>query len=71
VLSDLRKIWSEDVQPAEADEVTLHYLNGKVHVDLVRSNRADNANAGHLSRRLQEQARALDYIGDVRVYRQL
>ncbi|MXS80540.1 cation transporter [Nitrosomonas sp. GH22] len=70
VLRDLRKAWAADFDSFKLDEVTLHYLNGKVHVDLVCTANAVNANAGQLSQRLQEQAEVLDYIGDVRVYRQ-
>lgn len=68
VLGDLRKVWNDDIDSFELDEVTLHYLNGKVHVDLVRSSRAAIVNAEQLTQRLQEQARVLDYIGDVQVY---
>ena len=71
VLADLRKVWAKDMDLFELDKVTLHYLNGKVHVDLVRNDHTVNAtNTERLSQRLQEQAEALNYIGDVRVYRQ-
>lgn len=70
VLADLRKVWVRDLDSFELNKATLHYLNGKVHVDLVRSIHADDTAAEQLSLRLQEQAEALDYIGDVRVYRQ-
>lgn len=69
VLADLRKVWAKSLDPSGLDEVTLHYLNGKVHVDLVHSSHAVDADTGQLSQRLQERAGALDYIGDVRVYR--
>ncbi|CAH1386985.1 cation diffusion facilitator family transporter [Candidatus Nitrotoga sp. M5] len=71
VLTDLRKVWANDIDLSEFDKVILHYLNGKVHVDLVCSIYAVNANVEQLSERLQENAKALNYIGDVRVYRQL
>lgn len=70
VLRDLRKVWAEDIGLFELDEVTLHYLNGKVHVDLVCTGYAANGKTGQLSQRLQEQAKVLNYMGDVRVYRQ-
>lgn len=70
VLTDLRKVWAEDIDFSEVHRVTLHYLNGKVQVDLVRSFHAVNANVEQLSQRLQEKARALGYIGDVRLYTQ-
>lgn len=70
VLTDLRNVWAEDADSCELDKVTLHYLNGKVHVDLVCNVHAVNTNAEQLSQRLQEQAKALKYVGDVRVYGQ-
>lgn len=70
VLRDLRKVWLKDIDSFKSDEVTLHYLNGKVHVDLVCDIHAAHANTEQLSQRLKEQAEALNYIGDVRVYRQ-
>jgi cation diffusion facilitator family transporter len=70
VLRDLRKAWAGDIALFELNDATLHYLDGKVHVDLVRTSDAVATNAEHLTQRLQEQASALDYIGDVRVYRQ-
>ena len=69
VLKGLRKVWAEEIGVFESDEVTLHYLNGKVHVDLVLAS-SHSANTGQLSQRLQMQAEALGYIGDVRVYTQ-
>jgi cation diffusion facilitator family transporter len=69
VLKGLRKVWAEEIGVFESDEVTLHYLNGKVHVDLVLAS-SHTANTGQLSQRLQMQAEALGYIGDVRVYTQ-
>jgi len=70
VLTDLSKVWAKDIDSSELDKVTLHYLNGKVHVDLVRSIHAVDANDEQFSQRLQEKAKALNYIGNVRVYRQ-
>lgn len=70
VLRDLRNVWAQDIDLFELSEATLHYLDGKVHVDLVRVADTDNAKVEQLSQRLQEQVRTLDYIGDVRVYRQ-
>lgn len=70
VLRDLRNVWAQDIDLFELSEATLHYLDGKVHVDLVRVVDTDNARVEQLSQRLQEQVRTLNYIGDVRVYRQ-
>lgn len=71
VLSDLRKVWAEDIDSFELKEVTLHYLNGKVHVDLVSRSQPESSNAEQLSQRLHERVKALGYIGDVRVCKQL
>jgi cation diffusion facilitator family transporter len=70
VLTDLRNVWAKDIDSFDLDKVTLHYLNGKVHVDLVRSLHAVNADTEQSSQCLQQQARVLNYIGDVRVYEQ-
>ena len=67
VLADLRKVWAEDIADDELGRATLHYLNGQVHVDLVRSMQAADADAEQFNQRLQEQAKVLDYIGDVQV----
>lgn len=67
VLTDLRRVWADQIEAEELEQVTLHYLNGKVHVDLVRSMQTVDANAQQLIERLQEQAQALDYIGEVKV----
>ncbi len=67
VLVDLRKVWDGKVDAAECSEVTLHYLSGKVHVDLVRPMDAVDKN---LCLSLQEAAQALNYIGQVRIYYQ-
>lgn len=67
VLADLRKVWAGEVDAADCDSVTLHYLSGKVHVDLVRPMHGASAN---LSQRLAEKAQTLDYIGQVRIFYQ-
>ncbi len=67
VLADLRKVWAGEVDAADCDSVTLHYLSGKVHVDLVRPMRDASAS---LSQRLEEKAQTLDYIGQVRIFYQ-
>lgn len=67
VLADLRKVWAGEVDAADCDSVTLHYLSGKVHVDLVRPMRDASAS---LSQRLAEKAQTLDYIGQVRIFYQ-
>lgn len=70
VLADLRKVWAGDVEPADCSSVTLHYLAGKVHVDLVRPMEKADDDEKNLAQRLEEKAKALDYIGEVRIFYQ-
>ncbi len=70
VLTDLRRVWDGEVAAADCSSVTLHYLSGKVHVDLVRPMADVDQQAYNLCLRLQEKARELDYIGQVRVFYQ-
>jgi len=67
VLTDLRRVWVDDIDPSELDKATLHYLNGEVHVDLVRNIQLADADAEQLHQRLQEKVKALNYIGEVKV----
>ncbi len=67
VLADLRSVWTEELDASELDRAVLHYLNGQVHVDLVRSMQAVDAQAQQFNQHLQEKVKALNYIGVVRV----
>lgn len=67
VLADLRSVWTEELDASELNRAVLHYLNGQVHVDLVRSMHAANAQAQQFNQHLQEKVKALNYIGEVRV----
>ena len=67
VLADLRRVWAEELDASELDRAVLHYLNGQVHVDLVRSMQAADAQAQQFNQHLQEKVKALNYIGEVRV----
>ena len=67
VLADLRSVWTEELDASELDRAVLHYLNGQVHVDLVRSMQAADAQAQQFNQHLQEKVKALNYIGEVRV----
>ena len=67
VLAGLRDAWSQELEVSELETVVLHYLNGQVHVDVVRSMQTVSANAEQLCQRLQEKAQRLNYIGEVRV----
>lgn len=71
VLTDLRRVWQGEVDAAECGQVTLHYLSGQVHVDLVRSLDVVAEDASNLCVRLQQKAQTLDYVGQVRVFYQL
>jgi len=70
VLADLRKVWAGEVDAAGCNSVTLHYLSGKVHVDLVRPLEKADDDTKNVAQRLEEKAQTLDYIGDVRVFYQ-
>ena len=67
VLADLRRVWAEVLDASELDRAVLHYLNGQVHVDLVRSMQAADEQAQAFNQCLQEKVKALKYIGEVRV----
>lgn len=67
VLADLRRVWAEVLDASELDRTVLHYLNGQVHVDLVRSMQAADEQAQAFNQCLQEKVKALKYIGEVRV----
>lgn len=68
VLADLRKVWAQELDATDCGSVILHYLNGKVHIDLVRDMDAADADAQNLALRLQNKAQTLAYIGQVRVF---
>ena len=70
VLADLRKAWDGEVDAADCGSVTLHYLSGKVHVDLVRPMDVADEEARNLCVRLEHKAQVLDYIGRVRIFYQ-
>ena len=67
VLADLRSVWTEELDASELDRAVLHYLNGQVHVDLVRSMQAVDVQAQQFNQHLQEKVKVLNYIGEVRV----
>lgn len=70
VLADLGEVWADTIDLSTVDKIVLHYLDGKVHVDLVHGIQPANALDDQLSQRLQQQAKALDYMGTVRIYKQ-
>lgn len=68
VLADLRSAWVDEISASELDGAVLHYLNGKVHVDLLHCMQANEVPNARLSQHLQERAQSLPYIGEVRVF---
>lgn len=70
VLADLRRVWGGDVDAADCSSVTLHYLSGKVHIDLVRPLLVNDAQAQEKAQRLEQKAKTLTYVGDVRIFHQ-
>ena len=70
VLADLRQVWAGEVDATESRAVTLHYLSGKVHVDLVRPMNTIDEDTDELCLRLKNKAHALTYIGRVRIFYQ-
>ena len=71
VVAALRQVWAGEVEVADNAALTLHYLSGKVHVDLIRPVAQLDAAAQTLCLELQEKAQSLGYIGQVRVFYQL
>lgn len=67
VLTDLAKVWVNDIDAFDINKATLHYLEGKVHVDLVLTCGLENT--AELAERLDQNALCLGYIGEIRVYR--
>lgn len=64
VMQDLRKVWKEELKYVDMDKVVLHYLDGKVHVEVFCSTDQPH----DLSERLKENAEKLEYTGDVDLY---
>ena len=71
ILSQLFGQWQGLLDAQDADNVTLHYLSGKVDVDVVLSldlAAGDCQKARSLSAALVDTAKDLDDIGEVKVY---
>lgn len=64
VLQDLRRVWQDELEHVDMDKVVLHYLEGKVHVELF----CKEGYSPGLSRRLRDQAAALSYTGNIDLY---
>lgn len=69
LVEKLRALWADDPVAGQIRDITLHYLDGKVHVDLVLPLElaGDRAAAEVLRARLEARARQLDGFGDLRV----
>jgi len=69
ILQRLEQQWQAlDLGPG-IDRVMLHYLNGKVHVDVfVKMKGLEAAAMAGLSERIRTAAQQADDIGDVHVY---
>jgi divalent metal cation (Fe/Co/Zn/Cd) transporter len=70
VLARLRATWRTIAGSDEIQDVTLHYLDGKIHVDVVLplTAAATPAQGRALAQRLQRAARGLEEIGEVKVF---
>ncbi len=69
ILTDLDQCWADIEQSKSIEEVTLHYLDGKVSVQIILplGVLSDKINAGQLSQQFMDSAKKLDYIGKVEV----
>jgi len=69
LVEQLRALWADDPVAERIRDITLHYLDGKVHVDLVLPLELapDRATAEALRARLESRARELGCFGDLRV----
>lgn len=70
VLNQLKDEWRNVPEAAHIDRVTLHYLDGKVHAEIVvpLSTVTDLAGARELSRNLIGASKRLREMGDIQVY---
>jgi cation diffusion facilitator family transporter len=65
VMQALKQVWHAQWHDLAPEKITLHYLKGKVHVDIYCQASVDAA----LQQQLQHLAQSLSYIGDVTLYR--
>lgn len=70
ILARLRESWHSLVDPALIDEINLHYLSGKVHVDLTLPlDFVETVAQGRdLAQQLRRASQSIEFIGQVRVY---
>lgn len=64
VMQDLRRVWQEELAYVDMEKVVLHYLDGRVHVEVFCSRDQPH----DLSERLIEKASQLSYTGDIDLY---
>ena len=69
ILTDLDQCWADIEQSKSIEEVTLHYLDGKVSVQIILplSILSGNVNAGQLRQQFVDSVKTLDYINKVEV----
>jgi cation diffusion facilitator family transporter len=69
VLTTLKQHWSAIPQTAQLQDTTLHYLDGKIHVDLALPLSAAGSveNAHALAQQFAQLAKKEEYIADVKV----
>lgn len=64
VMQDLRRVWQDELEYVDLDKVVLHYLDGRVHIEVFCSKDQPH----DLNERLIEKAGTLDYTGTIDLY---
>lgn len=64
VMQDLRRVWRDELEYVDMEKVVLHYLDGRVHIEVFCSRDQPH----DLSERLIEKAGQLGYTGNVDLY---
>jgi cation diffusion facilitator family transporter len=70
VLEQLQKRWHPIIDPALIKDINLHYLSGKIHVDLILPfDRVDTLDqARSLAQRLNQTSQDMKFLGSVQIY---
>lgn len=64
VLQDLRQAWQQELDHIDMDKVVLHYLEGRIHVEVF----CRGSHPHGLGERLRDQAAGLGYTGNIDLY---
>lgn len=64
VLQDLRRVWQDELELIDMEKIVLHYLDGKVHVELF----CKTGHTSDLSEKLRDKAGSLEYTGRIDLY---